>query len=145
MVWGINSVVSNLSTQGELFAFIMMIPMMFRPLNQIANKFNTLQMGMVAADRVFKVLNTQSKISNRGDYSPDNIKGNITFSKVQFSYKEGEPVINDFSLDIKTGETIAIVGATGAGKSTIINLLNRFYEIDSGKITLDGLILILLI
>ena len=71
-------------------------------------------------------------------YSPDNISGNITFNKVQFSYKEGEPVINDFSLDIKTGETIAIVGATGAGKSTIINLLNRFYEIDSGKITLDG-------
>ena len=95
--------VSNLSTQGELFAFIMMIPMMFRPLNQIANKFNTLQMGMVAADRVFKVLNTQSKISNRGDYCPNNISGNITFNKVQFSYKQGEPVINDFSLDIKTG------------------------------------------
>lgn len=140
VIWfgGINSVVSNLSTQGELFAFIMMIPMMFRPLNQIANKFNTLQMGMVAADRVFKVLNTQSNISNKGDYCPDNVNGNITFDKVQFSYKEGEPVINNFTLDIKSGETIAIVGATGAGKSTIINLLNRFYEIDSGLITLDG-------
>ena len=140
VIWfgGINSVVSNLSTQGELFAFIMMIPMMFRPLNQIANKFNTLQMGMVAADRVFKVLNTQSKISNKGDYSPKNVSGNIAFKKVQFSYKEGEPVINDFTLDIKSGETIAIVGATGAGKSTIISLLNRFYEIDSGIITLDG-------
>lgn len=140
VIWfgGINSVVSNLSTQGELFAFIMMIPMMFRPLNQIANKFNTLQMGMVAADRVFKVLNTQSKISNKGNYNPKNVSGNIAFKKVQFSYKEGEPVINDFTLDIKSGETIAIVGATGAGKSTIINLLNRFYEIDSGIITLDG-------
>lgn len=140
VIWfgGINSVVSNLSTQGELFAFIMMIPMMFRPLNQIANKFNTLQMGMVAADRVFKVLNTQSNISNKGDYCPDTVNGNITFDKVQFSYKEGEPVINNFTLDIKSGETIAIVGATGAGKSTIINLLNRFYEIDSGLITLDG-------
>jgi subfamily B ATP-binding cassette protein MsbA len=107
VIWfgGINSVVSNLSTQGELFAFIMMIPMMFRPLNQIANKFNTLQMGMVAADRVFKVLNTQSKISNKGDYSPKNVSGNIAFKKVQFSYKEGEPVINDFTLDIKSGET----------------------------------------
>lgn len=141
VIWfgGINSVVSNLSTQGELFAFIMMIPMMFRPLNQIANKFNTLQMGMVAADRVFKVLNTQSKISNKGDYCPDTVNGNISFDKVQFSYKEGEPVINNFTLDIKSGETIAIVGATGAGKSTIINLLNRFYEIDSGIITLDGI------
>lgn len=140
VIWvgGLEIVTSSLSTEGELFAFIMMIPMMFRPLNQIANKFNALQMGMVAADRVFKVLQTDSKIINEGHSSVDKVEGDISFKNVRFSYKKGEPVINDFSLDIKSGETIAIVGATGAGKSTIINLLNRFYEIDSGAITIDG-------
>lgn len=140
VIWvgGIEIVTSSLSTEGELFAFIMMIPMMFRPLNQIANKFNALQMGMVAADRVFKVLQTESKIMNEGLSSVDKVEGDISFKNVKFSYKKGEPVINDFSIDIKSGETIAIVGATGAGKSTIINLLNRFYEIDSGAITIDG-------
>ncbi len=140
VIWvgGIEIVTSSLSTEGELFAFIMMIPMMFRPLNQIANKFNALQMGMVAADRVFKVLQTESKIMNEGHSSVDKVEGDISFKNVKFSYKKGEPVINDFSIDIKSGETIAIVGATGAGKSTIINLLNRFYEIDSGAITIDG-------
>ena len=127
----------NTST-GDLMAFVMFIPMMFRPLNQIANKFNTLQMGMVAADRVFKVLDTDSNIDDTGTQVANHFKGDITFEDVRFSYVENEEVLKGISLDIKSGETVAIVGATGAGKSTIINLLNRFYDINSGTITIDG-------
>ena len=125
-------------TVGDLMAFVMYIPMLFRPLNQIANKFNTLQMGMVAADRVFKVLDTESKINDNGQLEASNFKGEISLQNVSFSYIENEEVLKKISLDIDAGETIAIVGATGAGKSTIINLLNRFYEIDSGEIKIDG-------
>ncbi|WP_411768367.1 ABC transporter ATP-binding protein [Winogradskyella sp. A3E31] len=126
------------TTVGDLMAFIMFIPMLFRPLNQIANKFNTLQMGMVAADRVFKVLDTQSHIDDLGTKEADTFKGNIQFEDVRFSYVADEEVLKGISLDIKSGETVAIVGATGAGKSTIINLLNRFYDINSGTIKIDG-------
>ncbi len=126
----------NTST-GDLMAFVMFIPMMFRPLNQIANKFNTLQMGMVAADRVFKVLDTDSNIDDNGAQVANHFKGDITFKDVRFSYVENEEVLKGISLNIKSGETVAIVGATGAGKSTIINLLNRFYDINSGTITID--------
>jgi subfamily B ATP-binding cassette protein MsbA len=116
----------------------MFIPMLFRPLNQIANKFNTLQMGMVAADRVFKVLDTESQINDKGQLEAAHFKGDLSFKDVRFSYVKGEEVLKGVSLDINSGETIAIVGATGAGKSTIINLLNRFYDIDSGEIAIDG-------
>ena len=112
--------------------------MIFRPLHQIANKFNTLQMGMVAADRVFKVLDTTSNIQDLGDGILKNLKGNLEFKNVKFSYVENEPVLKGVSFKVAAGETIAIVGATGAGKSTIINLLNRLYEINSGKITIDS-------
>lgn len=122
---------------GDLFAFIMMVPMMFRPLNQIANKFNTMQMGMVAADRVFKVLDTDSHIEDLGQLEAKQFEGNISFDDVRFSYVEDEEVLKGVSLEVKGGETVAIVGATGAGKSTIINLLNRFYDIDSGTIAID--------
>ncbi|OIQ29558.1 MAG: antibiotic ABC transporter ATP-binding protein [Bacteroidetes bacterium MedPE-SWsnd-G2] len=122
---------------GDLFAFIMMVPMMFRPLNQIANKFNTMQMGMVAADRVFKVLDTDSQIDDQGQVVAQQFQGNISFNDVRFSYVENEEVLKGVSFDVKGGDTVAIVGATGAGKSTIINLLNRFYDIDSGKILVD--------
>lgn len=122
---------------GDLFAFIMMVPMMFRPLNQIANKFNTMQMGMVAADRVFKVLDTNSHIEDLGQLEAKQFEGNISFDDVRFSYVEDEEVLKGVSLEVKGGETVAIVGATGAGKSTIINLLNRFYDIDSGTIAID--------
>jgi subfamily B ATP-binding cassette protein MsbA len=115
-----------------------MVPMMFRPLNQIANKFNTLQMGMVAADRVFKVLDTVSDIKDEGVTELKQLKGDIAFKDVRFSYVENEEVLKGISFEAKAGETIAIVGATGAGKSTIINLLNRFYDIDSGQICVDG-------
>ena len=140
VIWlgGLNTVMDQTASIGDLTAFIMMVPMIFRPLHQIANKFNTLQMGMVAADRVFKVLDTTSHIQDRGDGILKNLKGNLEFKNVKFSYVENEPVLKGVSFKVTAGETIAIIGATGAGKSTIINLLNRLYDIDSGKITIDS-------
>ncbi len=132
--------VANISTDiaGTVFAFIMLIDLLFRPLRQIADKFNTLQMGMVAANRVFKILDTDSHIQDVGSYESESVKGDIKFDKVHFGYLEDEEVLHGISFEVKAGETVAIVGATGAGKSTIINLLNRFYEINSGTITVDG-------
>ena len=132
--------VANISTDiaGTIFAFIMLIDLLFRPLRQIADKFNTLQMGMVAANRVFKILDTDSHIQNVGSYEKKVVNGDIKFDNVRFGYLEDEEVLHGISFDVKAGETVAIVGATGAGKSTIINLLNRFYEINSGAILVDG-------
>lgn len=135
---GLNTVIEQTATLGDLTAFIMMIPMLFRPLRQIADKFNTLQMGMVAATRVFKVLETTSQIDDTGTEIATHFKGNIVFNNVRFSYVEDEEVLKGISLQVKAGETIAIVGATGAGKSTIINLLNRFYDINQGAILIDS-------
>lgn len=129
---------STTTTLGDLVSFTMFVPMLFRPLNQIANKFNTLQMGMVAADRVFQVLDTESQINDKGQIEAEHFKGDILLKDVRFSYEKNEEVLKGINLDINSGETIAIVGATGAGKSTIINLLNRFYDIDSGEIAIDG-------
>ena len=139
VIWkgGLMVVFDQTVTLGDLMAFVMMIPMMFRPLYQIANKFNTLQMGMVAADRVFKVLDTTSNIEDAGQQEASHFKGEIRFSNVQFSYVENEEVLKGISFNVKAGTTVAIVGATGAGKSTIINLLNRFYDINSGEILID--------
>ncbi len=133
--------ISNLGKEefGTIFAFIMLIDLLFRPLRQIADKFNTLQMGMVAANRVFKILDTQSSIEDNGTIVKDVIKGDIKFSEVRFGYLEEEEVLHGISFEVKAGETIAIVGATGAGKSTIVNLLSRFYEINSGSIFVDGI------
>ena len=141
VVWygGMNNILYNLTSLGELTAFIMMIPMMFRPLNQIANKFNTLLMGMVAAERVFKVLDTDSNISESGNIIVNNLRGDIQFKNINFSYNESEIVFKNISFEVKAGTTTAIVGSTGAGKSTIINLINRFYEINSGHILIDGI------
>ena len=141
IVWygGLNVIIDQTASLGQLTAFIMMIPMMFRPLNQIANKFNTLQMGMVAADRVFKVLDTSSNIEDSGKSIASHFKGDIKFKNIHFSYIEGEEVLKGISFDVKAGDTVAIVGATGAGKSTIINLLNRFYSINSGEIIVDDI------
>ena len=125
-------------TLGAIFLFIQLTQMLFRPLRQIADKFNTLQMGMVAVQRVFAVMDTDSHIADEGDLEAEQLKGEISFQNVVFSYKENEPVINDISFDVHAGETIAIVGATGAGKSTIINLLSRFYDINQGVISVDG-------
>ena len=141
VVWygGLNVIMDSTASLGELTAFIMMIPMLFRPLNQIANKFNTLQMGMVAADRVFKVLDTNSQIDDVGTLEATQFKGDISFEKVVFSYVENEAVLKGISFTVEAGQTVAIVGATGAGKSTIINLLNRFYDIQSGTICIDDI------
>ncbi|MEZ4840956.1 MAG: ABC transporter ATP-binding protein [Flavobacteriaceae bacterium] len=140
VVWygGLNAAVSEATTPGDIISFIMMSSMLFRPLRQIADKFNTLQMGMVAADRVFKVLDDKAEEKDLGTITAENFKGNISFDTVKFSYIEGEPVLKEISFDVKQGENVAVVGATGAGKSTIINLLNRFYDIDSGVISIDG-------
>ena len=140
VIWigGLNTVLEQTASVGDLTAFIMMVPMIFRPLNQIANKFNTLQMGMVAADRVFKVLDTTSNIQDHGEDTIENIKGNLEFVDVKFSYVDKEPVLKGVSFKVTAGDTVAIVGSTGAGKSTIVNLLNRLYDIDSGKITIDS-------
>ncbi|WP_445384397.1 ABC transporter ATP-binding protein [Robiginitalea sp. IMCC44478] len=123
---------------GTIFAFILFIEMLFRPLRQIADKFNTLQMGMVAAGRVFKILDTDSRIEDTGTIEVAHMNGAISFKDVRFGYVEDEEVLHGISFEAKPGEKVAIVGATGAGKSTIINLLNRFYEIHSGSIFLDG-------
>ena len=141
LVWygGFNLISGGSISLGTIFLFIQMSQMLFRPLRQIADKFNTLQMGMVGADRIFKILETKSNIENYGTKNPGSLKGNITFNKLHFSYIQGEEVLHGISLDIKSGETVAIVGATGAGKSTIVNLLSRFYEYESGDITIDSI------
>ena len=141
VVWygGMNTILDNTASIGELTAFIMMIPMLFRPLNQIANKFNTLLMGMVAAERVFNILDTDSLILDRGSKNADRINGKIKYENVNFSYNQGEKIIEDLNVEINPGSKNAIVGATGSGKSTIIKLLNRFYELDSGSIYIDNI------
>lgn len=140
LVWyGGLDIVNNGTTEiGQIIAFIMMAQMLFRPLNQIADKFNTLQLGMVAGDRVFEVLDTKDQIAQTGDLEAKSFKGDIEFKDVRFSYNKGEEVLKGISFKVNAGETVAIVGATGAGKSTIINLVNRFYEIDQGEICIDG-------
>jgi ATP-binding cassette subfamily B multidrug efflux pump len=128
----------SLTTPGDLFAYTMFISMLFNPLRQIADKFNEMQMGIVASDRVFELLEMQEDIQKSGSKQAWHFKGELEFKDVRFSYLENEEVIKGITLNIQAGQTIAIVGATGAGKSTIINLLNRFYEINSGTISIDG-------
>ena len=140
IVWygGLNVVLEDSSvTLGTIFLFIQLSQMLFRPLRQIADKFNTLQMGMVAANRVFKIIDTKSQISNNGNLNGNLITGDIEFKNVIFSYVENEKVLKDVSFKVKSGEKVAIVGSTGSGKTTIVNLLSRFYEIDSGEICLN--------
>jgi subfamily B ATP-binding cassette protein MsbA len=139
LVWfgGLQVVDQSVASVAEIFAFIMYAQMLFQPLRQIADKFNQLQMGIVSGERVFTVIDTHSSIAKTGTFKAENLKGNITFENVRFSYIKGEEVLKGISLEVKEGQTVAIVGATGAGKSTIINLINRFYEIDSGEIAVD--------
>lgn len=139
LVWygGLNLAEGGYISMGTIFLFIQMSQMLFRPLRHIADKFNTLQMGMVATDRIFKIINTKSQITNHGKFNPQKIEGKISIKDLKFSYLPGEEVIKGIDLEIQPGEKIAIVGATGAGKSTLINLLSRFYEFENGQIRLD--------
>lgn len=136
--WGARGYITNDVTLGAFVAFPLYLSMLFRPMRMLADKFNTLQMGLVAADRVFTVLDKDFAIKNKGTIQAANFEGDVKFQNVKFAYVEEDYVLKDISFDIKAGETLAVVGSTGSGKSTIINLLNRFYEINDGTITVDG-------
>jgi len=139
--WGGKGVIEGTATLGELIAFIMYINLLFRPIRMLADRFNTLQMGMVSSERVFRVLDTTEFIENKGTLGMTSVNGNVAFKNVCFSYDD-EPVKNwilkGISFEVNKGETIALVGATGAGKTSIINLLNRLYEYNKGEISIDG-------
>ncbi|HLF46768.1 MAG TPA: ABC transporter ATP-binding protein [Chitinophagaceae bacterium] len=141
IVWKTSAVTLELqqSQQGTLMAFILCLNLIFRPLRVIADKFNILQMGMIASERVFKVMDNDNYLKDEGDYSPEKVKGKIEFEKVSFSYDEENYVLKDISFSVNTGETVAIVGHTGSGKTTIISLLNRLYDIQKGQIKIDDI------
>ena len=138
ILWGSNEVLKGTVTYGNLVAFILYIYMLFRPIRQLADRFNTLQMGMVASERVFKILDTEAQIEGSGKNLTPEISGDISFKDVHFAYNNEDWVLKGISFDVKKGQKIAIVGATGAGKSSIINLLSRSYEYNEGSISIDG-------
>jgi len=138
--WGARGVVSGAEvTLGALVAFPMYLNMLFRPIRMIADKFNTLQMGLVASERVFNTLDRDEKIKDEGALAPDRVDGKVEFDRVFFAYNARDYVLRDLSFRIEPGETLAIVGGTGSGKTTIINTLNRFYEIQKGQIRVDDI------
>lgn len=137
--WGSNKVLNYEVTQGVMIAFIMYLNMLFRPLRMLADKFNTLQMGMVASERVFRILDNQDYIPDRGQEKGDQMKGAITFDHVHFAYVDDRYVLKDITFHANPGDTVAIVGHTGSGKTTIISILNRLYEIQKGSIKIDGI------
>jgi len=140
LVWyGLGEVAQNQSTAGEIFAFTLFIYMLYRPIRQLADRFNTIQRGIASMERVFKVLDTDSTIENTGNIKTENLQGNIEFKNVWFAYNDEDWVLKDVSFKINKGECLALVGATGAGKSSIINLLGRYYEINKGEIFIDGI------
>lgn len=139
MVWyGARGVIGNEVTLGALVAFPIYINMLFRPIRMLADKFNTLQMGLVASERVFSILEQTDRIENQGDLKPQKFRGEVEFDHVWFAYNDENYVLKDVSFGIQPGKTLAIVGSTGSGKTTIINLLNRFYDIQKGHIKIDG-------
>lgn len=129
---------ANPITVGTLIAFIMFIGMFFRPIRMIADRFNTLQLGIVSSSRIFNLLESREMIPDNGTFKPKEVKGKVEFKKVWFAYNNEDYVLKDISFTVNPGETVALVGATGAGKSSIINLLNRFYDINKGEICIDG-------
>lgn len=139
LVWyGARGVLDEDVTLGVLIAFIMYISLFFRPIRMIADRFNTLQMGIVSIDRIIKILDNHDVTANEGKLAPAILRGDIAFKGVSFAYKEDKYVLKNIDFKAQAGETIALVGATGAGKSSIINLLNRFYDVNQGEICLDG-------
>ena len=140
IVWfgGRQIVGDNVYDLGNIFLFIQLTQQLFRPIRHIADKFNTFQMGIIASDRVFAILETENDSETEGQKELTEVKGTIQFENVHFEYVAGEEILHGISFEVKEGETIAIVGATGAGKTTITNLLNRFYDLSSGAIYIDG-------
>jgi ATP-binding cassette subfamily B multidrug efflux pump len=140
IVWyGAKEVIGETASVGVLIAFIMYVQLFFRPIRQLADRFNTLQMGMVAAQRIFKLLDEDENVEPNGEKQLASLEGNIEFKNVWFGYTPGEYVLKDINIRVSKGNTIALIGATGAGKSSIINLLSRFYEIEKGTIYIDGM------
>ena len=136
--WGAKGVIGGEVTTGTFIAFPIFISMLFRPIRMLADRFNTLQMGLVAAERVFNLLDRNDKIENKGTIETPKLKGDVEFENVGFAYNEIDYVLKELNFKINAGETLAICGSTGSGKTTIINILNRFYEIQKGKILIDG-------
>lgn len=135
--WGAHRMLNYAVTPGVVIAFVMYLNLLFRPLRMMADKFNVLQMGMIAGERVFTVLDSKENLDGNGNITADGIKGKVTFDNVHFSYKEGTPVLKGISFEIPAGKTMAVVGHTGAGKTSIISILNRLYEIEAGSIKID--------
>lgn len=139
IVWfGAKEVINDEVSPGLLIAFIMYIQMFFRPIRMIADRFNTLQMGIVSSNRIFDLLDNHDFIDQTGSVQPTSVKGDIKFDKVWFAYNEDDYVLRNINFEVKSGQTVALVGETGAGKSSTINLLSRLYEINKGHISLDG-------
>lgn len=136
--WGAVRMMHFETSPGVIIAFVMYLNLLFRPLRMLADKFNVLQMGMVAAERVFTVMDSEENLLNKGTYQPEKIEGNVVFNDVHFGYKEDTPVLKGVSFNLPKGKTMAVVGHTGAGKTSIISVLNRLYEINSGSIRIDG-------
>jgi len=140
MVWygGLDMLLGGEVTLGLMMAFILLINMLFRPIRHMADRVNVLQRGIVASNRVFKILDADERVRSNGNLELQEVQGNVEFRQINFSYVQGEPVLKDINFEIEAGKTLALVGATGSGKSSIINLILRFYNIDSGTILLDG-------
>ncbi|KAB2915942.1 MAG: ABC transporter ATP-binding protein [Bacteroidetes bacterium] len=138
VVWyGVKGVIGGDITYGIIVSFIVFINQFFRPIRQLADRINTLQMGMVAAERVFKLIDDKAQLEPEGTYKPDTLKGEVEFKNVWFAYNEEDWVLRDVSFKVKEGKTLALVGATGAGKSSIVNLINKFYTVNQGEILVD--------
>ncbi len=136
--WGTSGYWENTISFGALISFPMYLNMLFRPIRLLADKFNTLQMGLVSGERIYNILDDESKIQNEGKTVVEKLKGKIEFSNVSFAYNKDQYVLKNIDFKMNPGETLAIVGSTGSGKTTIINILNRFYEINGGSISIDG-------